>query len=393
MKRTLIIFATLMICIFTVLGSASPALAQEATPTAAPPDLLLYTTYPSQVIELGESVTVKLTLRAVGKAQTVQMEMAEIPEGWTATFRGGGRVIQAVYVGADSSESVDLNLTPPEGAAAGAYNFVVRARGEELEAELPITLTVQEKVPASLTFKTDLPTLKGSPTTTFRYSTTLKNEGDEDLTVNLTADTPSGFLAKFTVAGQEVTSFPLPANSSKSISIEIDPIVEVEAGRYPITVYANGGEVQASLELTAEVTGQHNLTVSGPDGRLSGRANAGKETTLQVIVTNSGTAAAQGVEMSATAPTGWTVSFEPEVIAEIPAGGQADVTVKLKPAEKAVAGDYVVTIRARPADGSNKVADFRITVTTSTLWGVVGIALIAIAVGVVALAVTRFGRR
>jgi uncharacterized membrane protein len=53
----------------------------------------------------------------------------------------------------------------------------------------------------------------------------------------------------------------------------------------------------------------------------------------------------------------------------------------------------VINISARPADGATKSAEFRITVLTSTLWGVVGIILIAIAVGVVALAVMRFGRR
>ncbi len=40
-----------------------------------------------------------------------------------------------------------------------------------------------------------------------------------------------------------------------------------------------------------------------------------------------------------------------------------------------------------------ETAEFRITVRTSTLWGVAGIALIALAVGVVGLAVVRFGRR
>jgi uncharacterized membrane protein len=37
--------------------------------------------------------------------------------------------------------------------------------------------------------------------------------------------------------------------------------------------------------------------------------------------------------------------------------------------------------------------DFRVTVRTSTLWGVVGIGLIAISVGIVGWAVMRFGRR
>jgi uncharacterized repeat protein (TIGR01451 family) len=357
------------------------------------PNLAISTTYPSEVVQLGESVSVSINVLASEVAQTVEMSMGQIPEGWTATFRGGGRVVQSVFVDANSSGSVDLRLDPPENAKSGTYNFVVLAQSITGTAELPITLNVQEKVPASLSLTADLPTIKGSPSTTFRYNTTLKNDGDQELTVDLAADTPSGFLAKFMLSGQEVTSFPLGANQSKSISVELNPLSDVPAGTYPFTVYANAGELQANLDLTAEVAGQYTLSISGPDGRLSGNANAGKATTFQVIVSNTGTASAQGVEMNGTAPSGWAVSFDPKVIDELPAGNQIEVTANLTPADKAVAGDYIVTVKAKPVDGTAKSADFRITVTTSTLWGIAGIALIAVAVGVVAMAVTRFGRR
>ena len=69
------------------------------------------------------------------------------------------------------------------------------------------------------------------------------------------------------------------------------------------------------------------------------------------------------------------------------------LTATLKPADNAVAGDYMVTVSAQPLDSKSSSSDFRITVTTSTLWGVVGIGLIAIAVVAVGMAVARFGRR
>jgi uncharacterized repeat protein (TIGR01451 family) len=355
--------------------------------------LSISTTYPSEVVQLGESITINISVQTNGTAQTVGLNMGQIPEGWTATFRGGGRIVQSVFVDANSTGTVDLRLDPPPAAKSGRYDFVVLAQSQDGKAELPLTLTVQDKVPASLSFTTDLPTLKGSPSTTFRYNATLKNDGDQELTINLTSDAPSGFLAKFMLSGQEVTSFPVSANQSKNISIELTPLSDVQAGDYPFIVYADAGDLQASLNLTAEVTGQYTLGISGPDGRLSGTANAGKETTFQVLLSNTGTAPARGVQLSATAPSGWTVSFDPKIIDEIPAGNQVQVTASLIPADKAVAGDYIVTVNARPVDGASKSADFRITVSTSTLWGIAGLALIAIAVGVVAMAVSRFGRR
>jgi len=45
------------------------------------------------------------------------------------------------------------------------------------------------------------------------------------------------------------------------------------------------------------------------------------------------------------------------------------------------------------ADGNASTANFRVTVETSTMWGIWGLAIIGAAVIVLAAAVTRYGRR
>jgi uncharacterized repeat protein (TIGR01451 family) len=358
-----------------------------------PIGLQITTPYPNQVAELGKTVNIDLDIRALEAAQTVELEMEELPEGWEAAFRGGGQIIKSVYVEANNAASVDLLLTPPEGANPGDLKFVISGKSDKADAELELALTIAEKVPASLTFETDLPTINGAPDTTFRYNTTLENNSDQELTINLSADAPAQFLTSFSVSGHEVTSFPLGAQSSKSMTVELEPISEIAAGEYPITVYASGGDLQAKLELTASVTGQQNLHVTGLDGRLSGDATAGEKTTLQILIQNNGTAPAQGVSMSSSAPSGWEVTFDPETIDQILDGESVEVTASITPPEEAVAGDYMVTVRAKPAQGATEIAEFRITVKTSTLWGIVGVGLIAVAVAVVGFAVMRFGRR
>jgi uncharacterized membrane protein len=393
MMRRIVAIGVVFALLLAVLGPAGIAWAQEQQPQAAGPDLVVFTRYPAQISEIGKTVTFPLTLQAGTQGQTVRLTMRDIPEGWTATFRGGGKLVQAVYVQPDDKSTVDLKLEPPKDVEPGTYRFVVVAQGEGDSVELPVELTIKDKLPPSLSFTSDLPTLKGSPTSSFRYSATLKNEGDEDLTVNLVADAPNGFLITFKASGKEVTSFPLEANQSKRLDIELKPFAEIPAGSYPFTVLAQGGEAEARLELTAEVTGQPELKITTPDGRLSGQAYAGKDSSLKLTIQNTGSAPALGVELSANEPSGWSVEFEPKKIAEIQAGKQVEVTAKIRPADKAVAGDYMLTLRATPETGSSKSAEFRITVLTSTLWGVVGVGLIAVAVGVVALAVMRFGRR
>lgn len=356
-------------------------------------ELTLFTPYPSQVIGVGESVSLDLTLRTTGEARIIDLEAQGVPENWNVTFRGDNRIVESVYVVPDSDATVSLRVEPPADVAADTYRFTVIASGAGVEANLPLAFTVQEKLPPRLAFETELPVIRGESDTTFRYNLTLKNEGDEDLTVDLVAESPDGFRVTFKSSGQDVTSLPVQANASERLNVEAEPLIDVPAGRYPIAVRAEAGETQAATELTAEVVGQADLSLTSVDNRLSGEATIGSETPITLIVQNTGTAPARGVELSSSAPNGWSVTLEPETVDEIQPGQQAEVTARVQPAEQAVAGDYMITFNARPADAASESVDFRITVRTSTLWGIVGVALIAVAVGVVALAVARFGRR
>jgi uncharacterized membrane protein len=391
-------FLTLSAIALLLSSGLTAGLAQEGQTQTQSQEkgLTLSTPYPAQVIQADETVTLSLTVRNRGlPSQIVRLDVKEAPEGWKASFLGGGRIVKAVYVETDDSVSVSLKLEPPKDVQPGTYRFVVTAQGEGIQAELPIELTVEEKLPPKLKLDVELPTLKGSPTTTFRYRATLENEGDEDLLVSLDADAPEGFEVTFKLrfGSEEVTSLPLKAGESKSLDIEVKPPRQAPAGEYKVKVRAQAGEARAALTLTAMVTGRPDITVTTPDGRLSGQAYAGRETQLKIVVRNAGSAPAKNIRMSAFEPTGWTVEFEPETIPEIRPDSEAEVTAKVKPSEKAVAGDYMVTIRANGDEGASDSVEIRLTVLTSTLWGVVGIALIAVALGVVMLAVSRFGRR
>jgi uncharacterized membrane protein len=395
-RSWILLFIPLLLLILVVGGP--PVLAQEGQqqeggqPATTQP-LVLFTRYPSQEMAIGDNVTFELVLRTGTTPQVVRLEAQDLPEGWTASFRGGGKVVQSAYVEPENETKVDLRLEPPSDVAAGVYSLAVVARSEDEEVELPLELTVKDKLPPSLGLDVELPTLRGTPSTTFRYNVTLKNDGDEDLTVNLVAEAPQGFQVNFQLTGQDVTSVPLAADESKRLNVEVKLFPDTPAGTYQVNVLAQGGEAQATTTLTAEVTGQPEMSVTAPDGRLSGQAYVGQVTPLKLIVQNAGSAPARNVELTASQPAGWKVEFDPAQIAEIPSGEQVEVTANIQPAEQAIAGDYVVTVRARPEDGPNDEAQFRITVLTSTLWGMVGVGLIAVAVAVVGLAVVRFGRR
>lgn len=385
------------IVLLLTLTMTSPAVAQESDrPEPEPAALAVFADYPARVVAAGDSVSFDLTLRGGSQAETVRLLVEGLPEGWESTFRGGGDVIEAAHVEPENRTVVNLKVEPPADVAVDTYAFSVIARGESDTIEVPIEVSVQEKVPPSLSLEAELPTLKGKADTTFRYDATLENDGNEELSVNLIAEAPQGFQVDFKLTGKEVSSFPVAPGESKRLDVEVQPPDDAPGGTYEIRVLAEGGAARADTTLVAdvaEVPGKPSLDVTGPGGRVSGEAYVGKETPLDVIIRNTGDAAARNVELSASEPSGWTVEFQPERIDEIPADAHAEVTAHVKPAEKAVAGDYEIRIRARPEKGSSESAEFRITVRTSTMWGIAGVGIIGVAVVIVGLAVIRFGRR
>jgi uncharacterized membrane protein len=112
------------------------------------------------------------------------------------------------------------------------------------------------------------------------------------------------------------------------------------------------------------------------------------------VITNTGTAPAEEVELSGSGPTGWKITFEPKTIDRLAPEQNKEVQALVTPSEKAIAGDYVASLRASSRGGGESASgQFRITLSTSTVWGAAGVGIIAIALLVLVGAVARFGRR
>jgi uncharacterized membrane protein len=107
---------------------------------------------------------------------------------------------------------------------------------------------------------------------------------------------------------------------------------------------------------------------------------------------NTGTAVAQDIKLDSTAPSGWKISFEPSQEAHLEPGKTAEVQLHITPSAQSLAGDYMVKLHAR-SGGQSADGDLRVSVTTSSLWGITGAILIAIALLVLIGAVARYGRR
>ena len=357
--------------------------------------LYLTTDFPAIQIRAGEDTTLPITIYNYGLSpQRTAITLSGVPSDWKAELQGSGKPVSAAFVDYDGRASLNLKLTIPANAKPGAYPITLVAKGDGGSSTLPIAIDLAAPVAAKLTATPKFPVLKGTPKTSFDFSVAVKNESSTDMTVNLAAAAPAGFTTTFKEGynTQEITSLQIKANESKDISVGVKPGANAPAGQTPIKLTVAGDKATVTTELTLDIAGQPTVSITGQDDRLSGEATAGQEKSFPLVIRNTGTAAAKSLSLNGTAPSGWTIKFDLKELPEVAPNGEAKVNALITPTAKAIAGDYVVSLRAS-GDGVSESASYRVTVTTSTLWGVTGVGVIAVALLILVGAVGRFGRR
>lgn len=357
--------------------------------------LFLLTDYPAVTVQPGTASTISLKLRNYDLApERLALSVSGVPAGWTATLLGGGQPIAAAMPATDDSVLLDLRLDVPKDAAIGSHTLTISAEGSNSHVSLPVVVSLAKQLPAKLALTPQLPELRGSSHSNFEYTLTIKNDSGKKLLVSLAADAPQNFDTSFTEAygSQQLTAIPVDAGKTKDVKLKVTAPDTVDAGHYPVKVRVAADDAKATAEVALDITGQPKLTLAGREGLLSARATAGHDTSVPVTITNTGTAPADHIQLSANAPSGWKVTFEPKTIERIAPNKNQQVQAVITPPEKAIAGDYVATLTAS-SRGENGTANFRVSVSTSTMWGVAGVGIIGAALLIMVGAVARYGRR
>ncbi len=379
-------------------AAAAAVAAPIARAEDAPKDvkgLYLLSDYPAVTLRPGETSTVNLKLHNYDLApERLSLSVAGVPTGWTATLMGAGQPVAAAMPATNTSVSLELRLDVPKTAAIGTQTLTVTASGGATKAELPVEVTLAKDLPAKLTLTPQLPELRGTSKSSFEYQLGIKNDSGKKITVSLSAQAPQNFDATFTenYGSQELNAVPIDAGQTKDVKLKVRPPNTAAAGNYKVVARVAAEDASATADLALDISGQPKLDISGREGLVSTHASAGKETSVPVVIANSGTAPADNVELSGSAPSGWKVTFDPKSVEHIAPNETKEVQALITPTEKAIAGDYVTTIRASTR-GESASTTFRVTVTTSTMWGIAGVGIIGVALLVMVGAVARFGRR
>lgn len=388
MKKKILLSLVLVVALLYPLIPAEPA--------AAASGIELSTTYPGITASPGEYLTFPLQIHNRGGAsRVIQLRVDRCPEEWQASLMAQGRHISEVFVEGNSAERAELKVRVPEEAAEEVYSVTVAAAaGGSVLDRLQIKINISRTRSGDDSFKAQYAVLQGPASATFNFKLSLTNNGSEEQSYSLGADMPPGWQITFkpSYEQQQVASIAVGAGETKNLDASVTPAANVEAGEYTIPVYAVSGTGQVATELKVVISGTYTMVFSTPSGRLNTEVVAGRDKKVMLEVENRGSAALHGINFSAQTPDQWSVTFDPKSIDVLNPGEKRQITATITANSKAIAGDYVVSMRASAKEASEKV-DFRVTVKTSTLWGLVGIVVVLGVCAGVYWVFHQYGRR
>src|SRR5207248_5428496 len=226
--------------------------------------------------------------------ERLELSVTGAPQGWTATLIGNGQPVAAVMPATNDKVALELRLDIPKEAPTGTTNLTVTAKGPTTAVTLPVAVTIATDLPAKLTMTPQLPDLRGNSKSTFEFQLNIKNESGKRVLVGLSAQAPENFHATYTeqYGSQELNAVPLDPGQAKDVKLKVRPPNTVAAGQYKVAARATAEDAVVTTDLVLDITGQPKIDISGREGILSGRAVAGVEASIPIVLTNTGTAAA-----------------------------------------------------------------------------------------------------
>lgn len=367
---------------------------------AAGEGILMSTAYPGITALAGETVSFDLDFASLdGEAYDAALSVESIPEGWEGYFQGGDSQISKVHIDGESaltdSALASFSLTIPETAEEGEYAIELGAdAGDGVQSALSLEVEVGQVEVGQSSFTSEYPEQQGATGTTFTFEMTLVNNKSTEQSYSLSAETPSGWQATFTPSGEStnVASLSVEAGSSQGVTVTVTPPQGVETGDYTIPCSATSAEDSLSADLQVTITGTYGVDLSTPTGNLSLDAQANREKALTLSITNTGNVDLTNLNLTSSAPTDWEVRFDESTIDTLEAGATKEITAYITPNQDAITGDYVTTITLSNDEVSD-TAEFRVSVQTSTTWGVVAVCIVVVLVLALAFIFKKYGRR
>ncbi len=349
----------------------------------------------------------------LAQEETLTITTTNLPDGmveeaYSTTLEATDGTAPYTWSVSKGSLPTGLSLNPATGKISGtpteegSTNFTVKVTDgatpvQEAIEELSIRVNPEPQV----VMKVDFPRMEAIAGGEMEFDLELlyEHRGGEDRRFDLVVTTPEGWTVYMTPQFERekrISSITLEPSFGIGKTIRLKAISPFwplpEPGDYKITLEAISGELKGTLELTAVITAMYNMGIVTETERLNTTVKVGKDNFFSIEVLNLGTDAIENIKFSPTKPSGWNIDFSPEKIESLSAFKSETVELNIKLPTETIAGDYMITIRASGEQASEKI-EIRVTVETPTIWGWVGVGIIALVIAGLAYIFLRFSRR
>ena len=391
-------------CLGQMIAPASAAEKPEKKEAAETKDSFnLILPYTDVTVGQGQEVTMdtEVVNRTKNPVQ-VWLSIESVPQGWEVGFhsRYPSYPVRSVMVQGEKSITIEFKSKIPEKTKAGDYEMRVVAKDEKGATShsetIKVRVTSKKVETGGLKLTSQYPVLSTPTGQTLKFTVDLKNETNKPLTASLVAQAPAGWVGRFKPQFGDtlISSIALKENSTETLSVEIDSPARAEAGEYPVTVRARSGAFEASTNLKVTLKGTHDFKIGTASGTLNTSIIAGKKTPVVFIVGNAGTAPIRNLTFLTKKPEKWTIDFKPDKLDALNPGPEniREVTMEILAPARTIAGDYLLTLSANSPD-MTKPVEFRVTVSTPTLWGWFGAGIVVAVILGLGVVFVRLGRR
>jgi uncharacterized membrane protein len=336
----------------------------------------------------------------------VSLTIEGIPSGWDINFnsRYPSFPVRSVSVAggdqtSNKSTTLELKAKVPENAKPATYSIKVTAKDTKGTTQYVETINYRvssKKIETGgIKVSSQYPVLGTGSGQTLKFTVDLKNETNKVLPTSLVAQAPQGWNVRFKpqYGDQQISSIQLKENGSETLSVEIDTPFNAEAKEYPVTILARSGAFEASTSIKVSLKGTQDLKMGSLAGTLNAALTAGNKTPIDFVVGNAGTAPIRNLGFVTKKPSDkWSVEFKPDKIDALGPGEVRQIKMEILAPDRTIAGDYMMTLTANSADLTKSV-EFRVTVSTPTIWGWIGFGIVGLVVIGLAVVFFRLGRR
>jgi uncharacterized membrane protein len=385
--------------------TGTPSAAKDAPTSKESFNLIL----PFKDLTVGQGQEATMDAEVVNRTKEpveVSLTIEGVPAGWDINFnsRYPSFPVRSVMVqGGDQSSNksttLEFKAKVPDNAKPGTYPVKVTAKDTKGSTQYNETInyrvTSKKVETGGIKISSQYPVLSSASGQTLKFTIDLKNETNKPLPTNLVAQAPQGWTVRFKpqFGDQQISSIQLKENGSETVSVEIDTPATADAKEYPIGIQARAGAFEATTNVKVSLKGTQDLKMGSLAGTLNTSVVAGTKTPVDFVVGNAGTAPIRNLNFVTKKPSDkWTVEFRPDKIDSLGPGEVRQIKMEILAPDRTIAGDYVLTLTANSPE-TNKSADFRVTVSTPTIWSWIGFAIVGLVVLGLAVVFFRLGRR